>query len=139
MLVPDLTVDSDPRVDPLAGELQAQLVALAQRVHDPNRVSQRPAPERVCPQLGCRSTSVGVMLAHHAGGCAAMVVIGGPGETARTLVPWAGGFRMPTDALPFRQPPEGRVVVEELVPCGELLERLQSAPVEAALQAELSG
>jgi hypothetical protein len=75
------------------------------------------------------------MLAHDGGGCAALAVVGPPGPVEQEVVPLAGEVAVADGALPFRAPPESRVVVHEFVPCSEIPDHLDLAPLAAALAA----
>lgn len=114
----------DPSVVGLATRLQERLLIAATAQAVANRVEIRPSPERVCPLNGCRATSVGLLLGHQDGGCVALAVVGPPGAETQRLVPLAGKFQMDDAALPFREPPEGKVVISEFVPCVELEQML---------------
>jgi hypothetical protein len=130
----------DATVVALAERLQTRLQQIAVTSVAPTRVDVRPSPERVCPLAGCRATSVGVMLGHQDGGCAALALVGPPGEEPVRLVPLAGKFAMDSASLDFRAAPEGKVVVSEFVPCaqleqsldGQALARLFGAPAAEA-------
>jgi hypothetical protein len=98
----------DPAIADLAGRLQERLV------------DRRPAPERVCPQAGCRSASLGLMLGHREGGCVAVAIVGPPGPEPQALVPIAGNFQMIDPTLAFRTAPEQKLIVSEFVPCDQL-------------------
>lgn len=129
----------DATVVALAERLQVRLQQIAVTAAPPTRVDVRPSPERVCPLNGCRGTSVALMLGHQDGGCAALALVGPPGQQPLRLVPLAGRFSMDSAALDFRSPPEGKVVVSEFVPCaqleqsldGQALARLFGTPVPA--------
>lgn len=123
----------DPVVASLATTLQ-QRVAEAVRAQVPSvTVDVRPAPERVCPQTGCRAVSVGLMLGHDGGGCVAVAVVGPPGPVEQAVVPLAGEVAVTDGAVPFRSPPEARVVVREFVPCSEIPDHLDLTALAAAV------
>lgn len=111
---------TDPVILALAQRLQRRLGEVAEEAVDPDRVDVRPAPERVCPSRGCKATSIGLLLGHQAGGCAALAIVGPPDGGMMRLVPIAGKFDVPDASLPFRVPPEDKVVVTEFVPCAQL-------------------
>lgn len=111
---------TDPVVLAAAQRLQLRLQEIAGEEVDPTRVDVRPAPERACPVNGCRGTSLSVLLGHQDGGCAALAVVGPPDGAVQRMVPIAGKFQMTDAALPFRDPPEKKVVVTEFVPCATL-------------------
>lgn len=130
----------DPAMLALAARLQERVREAAAVGVVPNRIDVRPAPERVCPMNGCRATSVGLLLGHQDGGCVALAIVGPPGAEAQRLVPLAGSVGMDDAGLPFREAPEGKVVITEFVSCGELeqqldaeaLARLVGPPAEVA-------
>jgi hypothetical protein len=120
-VVPETT---DPVINDLANKLQQRLQASAlQRVPE-RRVDVRPSPERVCPRSGCRGTSLTLLLGHQGGGCALLGIVGPPGPATQRLVPLVGLFDMEDPYLPFREAPEGDVVITEFVPCAEVESRL---------------
>ena len=117
----------DPEVLALAARLQLRVQEAVAVGVVPNRIDVRPSPVRVCPMHGCRASSVGLLLGHQDGGCVAVAVVGPPGALPQRLVPLAGRVKMDADGLPFRDAPEGRVVITEFVPCGELEQQLDPA------------
>ncbi|MEQ1503847.1 MAG: hypothetical protein ABMB14_16520 [Myxococcota bacterium] len=123
----------DPAITDLAKRLQARIQAAAATTVIPARIDVRPAPERVCPLSGCRSTSVGVLLGHQDGGCAALAIVGPPGVESQRLVPLAGKFQMTDAALEFRAAPEGKVTVSEFVPCASLEQALDNDAIARLL------
>jgi hypothetical protein len=84
----------------------------------------RPAPERVCPQAGCKGVALGVLLVHNGTGCAAVALISTPGRSATRLVPWVGELTLKKDVVPFREPPESQVVIRDFALCTELAAKL---------------
>ncbi|MCB9687080.1 MAG: hypothetical protein H6738_16930 [Alphaproteobacteria bacterium] len=123
----------DPQIRRLAGALQDRVAQQAVSDRGSNLVDQRPEPERVCPRSGCRGTSVSLMLGHQAGGCVVVATVGPPGDEQQTMIPLAGRMDMPEPVVPFRSPPEERIVVREFVPCDQLLESLDTGPLWAAV------
>lgn len=113
----------------LTGVADVELMGWAQDV--------RPAPERVCPQAGCKGVSLGVLLVHKAEGCAAVALVSRPGRSAAQLVPWAGKVTVKRDFVPFREPPESEIVVHDFVPCGDLAAALSEK--EPAVRAAVRG
>ena len=126
----------DPAVLALATRLQERLRDAATAGFVPNRNDVRPAPERVCPMNGCRATSVGLLLGHQDGGCVALAIVGPPGTESQRLVPLAGSVGMEDGSLPFREAPEGRVVITEFVPCGELEQQLDAEALSGLVGAQ---
>lgn len=111
-------------VGPVAGELRKQLEAVVGEALPGRAVDVRPEPERVCPRTGCAAMTVGVLLAHNAGGCAAVALVSGPGKSETRLVPWAGKVELKAVTVPFRDHPESQVTVRDMVPCTELVASL---------------
>lgn len=113
-----------PRVIGDAGEqaaaLQIHMEEVARRVFPNRPLDVRPAPERVCPRPGCRGVSLGAVLIARNGQCAAVGVVGGPGPTDLTLLRWGGQLVVRERTIPFREPPESRVTLEDAVPCDAL-------------------
>ncbi len=122
--------ESEPTV------LQAHMVELARRVFPNRPVDVRPDPERVCPRGGCRGVSLGALLVAQDGNCATVAVVGRPGESEMTLLPWAGRLTIRDRAIPVREPPESHVTLHDSVRCTELERRLDAgdSDVEAALR-----
>jgi hypothetical protein len=123
----------DPVVAALATTLQERVAAAVRRAAPSAPVDVRPAPERVCPQSGCRGLSIGLMLGHDAGGCAALAVVGPPGPVDQGVVTLAGEVTVADGAVPFRTPPETRAVVHEFVPCSQIPDHLDLVALAAAL------
>jgi len=124
----------DPTVVAVATQLQQQLSAVAQRAADPRKVDVRPAPERVCPQEGCKAASLGVLLGHRGGGCAVVVQVGPPGIANQQLFPVAGEVALRAQVATFRQPPERLVTITEFAPCADVMAGLELSAVEGALK-----
>ena len=118
-----------PRVVPKAetGAMRGPAKALQDRLknmlsaHFPGRpIDVRPEPERVCPREGgCVATSVGVLIAVKDGGCVAVVIVSPPGMSDQLLMPWAGLMTTKLQ-VPFREPPESSMRLQEMVPCDTL-------------------
>lgn len=103
-----------------AKALQDRLKAMLEQ-HFPGRpIDVRPEPERVCPKLGgCDASSVGVLIGVRDGECVAVVIVSKPGMSEQVLMPWAG--LMTTKMfVPFREPPESSIQLQEMVPCDKL-------------------
>ncbi len=124
----------DATVTDLAGKLQQKLAALAGGVVDPKKVDVRPAPERVCNQLGCKAASVSIMVGQRNGGCALVGIVSGPGTSPQQLVPLAGQLQLMGSSAPFRQPPEQLLTISEFAACATVLETLDLSGVQSALQ-----
>lgn len=136
VLYPRVVPESqDPAIVAVAAQLQQRLAASAARAVGDRTIDVRPAPERVCPQSGCKAASVGVLLGHSQGGCVAVAMVGGPGASNQQLLPLVGKVQLHAAVATFRQPPERLVTVTEFVPCGEVLGALDLTAVEAAVAA----
>jgi hypothetical protein len=129
-LVPET---EDPVIVDLARRLQQRVADTAAASVDARRIDLRPAPERVCPRAGCKTTSITLMLGHQDGGCALIGLVGPAGPEPQRLVPLAGKFQMGEPYLPFRSPPEGQVIVTEFVACAELEQLLDPAALRLML------
>lgn len=103
--------------DDAAALIQQRLREIAERVLPGHPVDVRPAPERVCPQSGCRGISLGALLIATAEGCASVALVSPPGQSAAKLVPWSGFVTLQSSEVPFREPPESHVHVGDFVPC----------------------
>lgn len=122
-----------PRIIPAdpAGARTQQALALQKRLESVADVELmgwgqdvRPAPERVCPQAGCKGLALGVLLVHNGAGCAAVALVSQPGRAPTRLIPWVGELTLKRDMIPFREPPESEVIIRDFVPCTELAQRL---------------
>ena len=127
---------SDPTIRETAARLQQRLRAVVEHALPSRPIDLRPEPERVCPRAGCVALSVGVMLSIHDGACVALALVSAPGQAPARLIPWAGRVRLRVDVVPFREPPEAQVTVEDFVACGDLLTQLNAheGEVVAALR-----
>ena len=118
-----------PRVVPMAetANMRGPAKALQDRLHAmlteafPGRaIDIRPEPERVCPRNGgCVASSVGVLIGVREGACVAVVIVSAPGESPQRLMPWAGLMTTKL-SVPFREPPESSMQLQEMVPCDRL-------------------
>ncbi len=129
-----------PRVMGIPGDepatLQQHMVEVAQRVFPDRPIDVRPDPERVCPRRGCRGVSLGALLVVQNGQCATVGIIGGPGPTDLRLTRWSGRLILRTQTIPFREPPESYVTLQDASPCELLTEHLpvEDSAVEEALR-----
>ncbi len=126
-----------PEMRAVAFGLQQRLRAIAMRTFPGKRVDVRPEPERVCPRAGCTATTIGVVLANDVQGCAAIAFVSAPGQSPQELVPWGGEVRLKTSKVPFRDPPEAQVTLDDYVPCAKLLDDEKLAQREADVVAAL--
>ncbi len=137
VLWPRLVPQTDEReMRLLAQQLQERVTQQAVAGRGSAMVDTRPEPERVCPRGGCKATSVSVVIGHQAGGCAIAAVVGPPGEVPGALIPLVGTMDVPDPSLPFRVPPEERMMIREFVPCDRVMEQLDLGPLQATLGAE---
>ena len=107
----------DDETRAIAGRLQARLAELARKAAGGKSIELRPEPERVCPRSGCKAVSVGVLLARAGKGCAAAALISGPGTAPARVVPWIGGIKAHRTSVPFREPPESAIDVQDYASC----------------------
>jgi hypothetical protein len=125
-------VPADASLQPQAADVQARLQAIAAQASP--LVDLRPAPERACPMKGCRSATLGAVLAHDEGGCVVVALVGPPGVAPVTLVPWAGEVELAAPTAPFRGQPESLLTIRDFATCADLgaaLEARQAAIAEA--------
>lgn len=108
---------SDPHVREVAERVQKRLASLVARAAPTATIDVRPEPERVCPRSGCTAASVGVALFAHGPSCAAVLLVSAPGQSPQRLVTWGGLVRLAGDSVPFRQPPEGQISVDDFASC----------------------
>lgn len=123
-----------PKLAPVATDAQARLAGLVAQTLPGRPIELRPDPERSCPQGGCKGVSVGVLIANQQEGCAAVALVGQPGQTPRRLIPWAGRIERKAMSVAFREPPESYITVTEFTPCatlGDALEAGKPAVAEA--------
>ncbi len=112
--------EPDASLRALARDVQTSLASASRGVFPPAKVDVRPAPERVCPRAGCKAVSVGALLTRAGKGCAVLALVSGPGESPATIVPWAGVVQLDRVEVPFREPPERQVQVDDYVRCTDL-------------------
>jgi hypothetical protein len=107
----------DDETRAIAGRLQSRIAELVRKAAAGKTVELRPEPERVCPRAGCKTVSVGVLLARANKGCAAAALISGPGPAPARIVPWLGSIAANRTSVPFREPPESAIDVKDYLPC----------------------
>lgn len=105
----------------LAAALQRHVRTVVQRNMPGLSLDVRPEPERVCPQGGCKATTIGILLSREQQGCLVLALIGKPGESPTKIVPWAGDVQLRADTVPFREYPETQITIADYVPCNALL------------------
>jgi hypothetical protein len=122
----------------IAGLVQDRMKALVERTLPGKPIDVRPQPERTCPQAGCSAVALGVLILRQGESCAAIAFVMPPGTTeSTTLVPWYGGVKLKSSAIPFRGFPESEVTVTDYGRCNDLpasLDKLE-ADVAKALRA----
>ncbi len=123
----------DPETKEIATLAQARLGLLARELGV--EVDRRPEPERVCPRgEGCRAVSVGAVVSRKDKGCAIVATISRPGATPAEIVPWVGQVQLRQTSVPFRDPPESAITVQEFASCDKVRESLSTnaAPADEA-------
>jgi hypothetical protein len=127
---------TDPDSRQIAARIQRRLASLVAKALPGRPVDVRPEPERVCPRAGCSAIAVGAVLSRSGGGCAVAALVSDPGTSAARIVPWAGRVSLRHPTVPFRQPPEQEMSVEDFQSCGAIDGDLagHDAEVEAALK-----
>jgi hypothetical protein len=130
----DHPTDSDNRQ--IAARIQRRLSSIAARAFPGHPIDVRPEPERVCPRSGCAAIAVGAVLSRSGGGCAVAAMVSDPGVSPARIVPWAGRVVLRHPTVPFRQPPEQEMSVEDFQSCGAIDGDLAAhdAEVEAAFR-----
>jgi hypothetical protein len=108
----------------IARKVQERLKALVARTLPGKPLDVRPEPERVCPQAGCKAMSVGVLIARKGQGCVAVALFGRPGRSLTRLVPWAGNVRLKKEWIPYRDPPESHITIQDFAECDKLVDGL---------------
>ena len=68
----------------------------------------------------------------------AVGLVGYPEGGQVRMVPWAGEVLASQRHVSHREPPESRLMVEEFVPCEQLVAQLDDARIERALQAAIA-
>jgi hypothetical protein len=126
----------DPATKELAGKLQKRLTDLVAKAVPKRERDVRPDPERVCQRSGCAAMTVGVLLVPQNGGCVAVALVSGPDKSPARLIPWGGAVDLKQKEVPFRDPPESSITVNDMVPCAKLADKLgeRDADVVKAIQ-----
>jgi hypothetical protein len=127
----------DPAVKDLATKLQQKLKEMAEKAVPGRPIDVRPEPERVCPRDGCAATTVGAVLIHKNKACAAVAVVSGPGTSPGRILPWSGAVKLAQESVPFREPPEEQVTVDDFGSCAKLMEG--TAERDAAITQYIKG
>lgn len=128
----------DPATRAIAAAVQQRLQALAARALPGRAIDVRPEPERVCPRQGCEAMTVGASLFHtDRGGCVVVALVSGAGQSPQRLVPWVGAVDLRETVVPFREPPEMRIVSRDMARCGDVVSQLANGEeaVVAAIRA----
>jgi hypothetical protein len=140
IVLPRGSAGPDDATRKLAAQVQQQLAGIAARALPGHPGDIRPEPERVCPRSGCKSVSVGVLLARAGAGCSVIAVVTPPGPQPGRLVPWSGVVQLEASSVGFREPPERSVRVKDYERCDAHPEALarRAAEIEAAIRAAAS-
>lgn len=86
-----------------------------------------PSDRPHCGGRQCEPPSLGALVLHRDGGCAALLVLGGADEGPRTLRPWVGDVRVADGFVTFGEAPERAVAVNDYTPCAGAAEELAAA------------
>jgi hypothetical protein len=80
--------------------------------------------------------TVGALLTHESGACAAMALVAAPGPSPQLIVPWGGKVTVHNETVEFREYPESQITVNDFYPCASLSEELEKnrAAVVKAIQ-----
>jgi hypothetical protein len=117
----------------IAGLVQDRMKALAERTLPGKPIDVRPQPERTCPQAGCNAVALGVLILRQGESCAAIAFVMPPGTNdSTTLVPWYGGVKLKSSAIPFRGFPESEVTVTDYGRCNDLPASLDKLEADVA-------
>jgi hypothetical protein len=122
----------------MASFVQQRLRQLSERAVNGAPIDIRPEPERVCPKPdGCVGTAVGALVLREKDGCAVLAVISAPGQSNQRVVPWVGSAKLKAESVPFREPPESIVRIDDWAPCSKVTDSLKDgeADVLAAIKA----
>jgi hypothetical protein len=126
----------DAETRAMAAAAQERVVALVRQALPGKPVDVRPEPERVCPQDGCAAMTVGLLLTRSKDSCAALALVSPPGKSPSRILPWVGDATVHSASVPFREPPEKHVKLDDLVRCSKLVEGLDKRqdPVAAEIR-----
>jgi hypothetical protein len=135
-IIGDRGAAADPDSRQIAARLQRRLASIASKALPGRPVDVRPEPERVCPRSGCEATAIGAVLSRSGSGCAVAALVSDPGTSAARIVPWGGRVSLRHPTVPFRQPPEQEMSVEDFQSCSAIEGDLAAhdAEVEAAVK-----
>jgi hypothetical protein len=130
----------NPQTKDLAQRLQQRVRDLAAQAAPGRAIDVRPEPERSCPRPnGCDAPTVSVLFLAEGGACAALVVVSKPGASTQQIVPWIGQVRIKRDNVPFREPTESAVTVDDFASCTNMSESFgeHEAEIVAAIKTVL--
>jgi hypothetical protein len=135
-IIGDRGAAADPDSRQIAARIQRRLASIAAKALPGRPIDVRPEPERVCPRAGCSATAVGAVLSRSGSGCAVAALVSEPGTSPARIVPWGGRLSLRHPTVPFRQPPEQEMSVEDFQSCSAIDGDLggHDAEVEAALK-----
>ena len=120
----------------LAVNVQGRLRGIAEKIA-PGKVDMRPEPERSCPKLdGCEATAVSAVLAKNGKVCALVATVSRPGKSPQKLHAWVGNVKFKTPEVPFREPPESALLVDDFQSCDKVLDLMsgKEKEIEAAIR-----
>ncbi len=125
VLWPRVIPKDDAELIEIANLAQSRLGAVAREVGA--EVDKRPEPERACPRPdGCRAVTLSAVISRKQKGCAIVATVAKPGASPTTLVPWVAQVKLAATSVPFREPPENEITVEEFASCDKLKQDLAS-------------
>lgn len=128
-----------PGVRRSAALVQSRMIELVRRVSPGVAIDVRPEPERACPRPGCDAVALGAVLVHDSEGCAVVGTVSAPGSSPALLRVWAGGLTLKSGSVPFREPPESELIINDFDRCSDLSVTLpkQDAVLITAIQEAL--
>lgn len=122
-----------------AKEVQSKLTTIARSLVIPKAVDARPAPERVCSKGGCIASSVGAVLLKKDNSCAVVATVSHPGTSEQYLLPVLGNVTIRNRHIPFREPAESEITVNDYGKCDDIHKAFvrHSGELEEALRQTL--
>ncbi len=129
-----IPASEDPEVLRIAAAIEAHTDALVRATRPKTPVDTRPAPERVCPQAGCKGVSVGSVLVHNGDTCAVAAWVAAPGRSPARPLAWSPGLTTKQASVPFREPVENALAIQDYQHCSTIVASL-SARDEAVAEA----
>jgi hypothetical protein len=141
LLWPRVLPKGDAAARDYASRLQQQLRSIVEKASPGKPVDIRPDPERSCPREGCAATGVSFVFTRDGTSCAAVALVTRPGTSPTQLVPWIGKVRLKQTSVPFREPPEPQISVDDFVECSKLAEKASASEADliAAIRSAAGG